>query len=190
MHSVDSLDLRLAEMARFKAQWDEMWLDEDLGRRIAKKEELIAWKGRICADDEAPLIRALTVAGFKGGSVWDLVNTRTPYPHLIETLIDHVKLNYLPITKEGIVRALMTQETGSSAREALVGLWREGAGKSDKALGWALAYVISYLTPRAKIGELADLMDGDDDVDHPFIRRLKKSEAGRRMLSARHEELE
>ena len=179
------------ELEIFKCEWDAAWLDDDLDRRRQRLDELIAWKARICEQDERPIVDALCEQGFNGNSVWDLVNTQARYPELIETLCEHLNGNYLPVIKEGIVRALMVREGGDEVRQALLDQWQIApiteVGGQD--LKWALAYVISYRTRRKQIGELAALMDGNEHTDDPFVRRLKRSEEGRAQLFARLEEL-
>jgi hypothetical protein len=53
-----------------------------------------------------PLIDEMRGIGIEVQSVWDLVNSLSPYPRAIPILIKHLKKPYHPKIKEGIVRAL------------------------------------------------------------------------------------
>jgi hypothetical protein len=83
----------------------------------------------------------------------------------------------------------MVRDSSMEQRTALIEEWQRSAGIEDMSLRWALAYVISYLTPRKLLRELTELMTGDEHSDEPFSRRLKKSAEGRQLLAARAEEL-
>ena len=68
--------------------------------------------------DQEPLVAALTAAGWppkvqqcgETRSVWDFVNTVEPYPHLLDTLAEHLIRPYHERIKEGIARALAVRE--------------------------------------------------------------------------------
>jgi hypothetical protein len=178
-----------SELDRFKSEWDAMWNDENLDRRRAQKEFLIAWKARICRADEAPLVGALSEKGFAGESVWDLVNTRAAYPELIPVLRDHARIEYLPPIREGIFRALTVRESGADVLAVLIHQWNQGADRTEKLTRWALANAISYIAKGAKgIELLSQLLDDEEYSNDPFVRRLKKSERGRQILSERMQE--
>lgn len=57
--------------------------DEELSRR---REE---WRRA-----EAPLVEELRAAGFEVESAWDLVNTATPYPAALPSLLEHLERPY------------------------------------------------------------------------------------------------
>jgi hypothetical protein len=56
--------------------------------------------------EEEPIVADLKVAGLDVKSVWDLVNTSTPYPNAIPLLLKHLVLPYPDRIREGIARAL------------------------------------------------------------------------------------
>jgi len=183
---VTSLNPLASELSEFEAQWEAIWSDDDLDRRRQRRDELIVWKARICAEDEKPLVEALRFRGFGGSSVWDLVNTRAAYPELIDTLRNHALRDYLPPTLEGIFRALTVRESDGEVFSTLVSEWRKGVGRNDRFLRWALANAISHIARTTdQRDELVTLIDGEEYSDEPFIRRLRKSKRGRELLSAR-----
>jgi hypothetical protein len=179
---------RLRDYEQFRLEWAALW-ESDLEGRAERRDALIAWKGRLCGEDESPLLDALRAAGFDGKSVWDLVNTREAYPELLETLRQHACYEYLPPTREGIFRALTLRDAGDRVFDTLVRLWRDGVGLDNKFLRWALANAISH---NARSGsqrdELASLIDGDEYSNDPFVRRLRKSRRGRELLGYRSKE--
>lgn len=59
---------------------------------------------------EAPLVQELQAAGFSVESVWDLVNTATPYPAALPILLDHLQRTYPGPVREGIARALAVRD--------------------------------------------------------------------------------
>ena len=56
--------------------------------------------------EEEPILADLRAIGWEVKSVWDLVNTSSPYPGAIPILLKHLTQAYSDRTKEGIARAL------------------------------------------------------------------------------------
>lgn len=59
---------------------------------------------------EEPLVEALREVGISVNSVWDLVNTREPYPTALPILIRHLTGDYHPKILAGIARALAVRD--------------------------------------------------------------------------------
>lgn len=59
---------------------------------------------------EIPLRQALQSAGIDVQSVWDLVNTATPYPEALPILLEHLDRPYPDRVREGIARALAVRD--------------------------------------------------------------------------------
>ena len=78
--------------------------------RRRKQEEERFRRSEDYARAEAPLRNALHAAGSQVSSVWDLVNTSSPYPELVPLLLDHIDRPYSDEVREGIVRALAVRE--------------------------------------------------------------------------------
>ena len=73
------------------------------------KEEWDAYVEKLRRNEE-PLIKALDEVGVRVNSVWDLVNTREPYPDALPVLIEHLKGSYHPKILAGIARALAVRD--------------------------------------------------------------------------------
>ena len=84
--------------ARLKAEgkWDEY---------IARKKErddAIRHQSEENSKAEIPLVEDLRGAGAQISSVWDLVNTKKPYPQLLPILFAHLDRPYPERIREGI----------------------------------------------------------------------------------------
>lgn len=93
----------------------EVTAEEYLARRAADpvlraQDEAAAARHAALVDEliraQQPLVDDLNAAGANVASVWDLVNTRDTYPHLVPVLIDHLPRDYPPGVRDGIARAL------------------------------------------------------------------------------------
>jgi len=103
-----------------KEHGDMLEKDPKYQAMMAEKEREWAKHAAMLEADAKPLVKALTAAGWPEGvpacdedgvrSVWDLVNTVKPYPHLLDTLGEHISRPYNAKTREGIARALAVKE--------------------------------------------------------------------------------
>ena len=75
-------------------------------------------------------------------TVWDLVNTRKPYPQAIDILIDHLNEDYDEGNIEGIVRALTVKEAKGKATQALIKKYGETPKVKDN-LRWVIGNAIA-----------------------------------------------
>lgn len=88
---------------------DELEKDPEYQAAMAERNRQLAEMEAMLDRDEKPLIEALEAAGWpprvrqcgQTRSVWDFVNTIEPYPHLLNTLAEHLPRPYHPRTKEG-----------------------------------------------------------------------------------------
>jgi HEAT repeat protein len=70
--------------------------------------------------DDLRVVNALKRVGLKVSSIWDLVNTKEPYPKAVPVLVMLLsEIESLPI-KEGIVRALTVKEARGLAGPPLI----------------------------------------------------------------------
>ena len=60
---------------------------------------------------QKPLLEDLAKVGVDVTSVWDLVNTSSPYPSALPVLLDHLQKPYPDGVREGIARALAVRAT-------------------------------------------------------------------------------
>jgi HEAT repeat protein len=124
--------------AQLKAEgkWDEY---------IARKKErddAIRRRTEENSKAELPLIRDLRDAGATISSVWDLVNSKAPYPQLLPILFAHLDRPYPERVREGIARALATRES-RSLWDKLVSRYLTESDSNTNGLKWALHLAIS-----------------------------------------------
>jgi HEAT repeat protein len=124
--------------ARLKAEgkWDEY---------IARKTERDGAVRRQSEENsraEIPLVQDLRGAGAQISSVWDLVNTKKPYPQLLPILFAHLDRPYPDRVREGIARALATRDSRSLWKE-LVNRYLAQSDTNTNGLKWALHLAIA-----------------------------------------------
>lgn len=110
-------------------------------------------KGMTKENDIVFVNRALASVGVSvEASVWDLVNTKEPYPEAIVPLMQclHVVQDYS--VKEGIIRALRVKETKQYAEDLLEWLFDECARTEKKHDGylWTIGNTVNYLCTKNK----------------------------------------
>jgi hypothetical protein len=114
-------------------------------REINKEKELerIDRSVRIRIEEE-PVLSELREAGWNVQSVWDLVNTSTPYPEAIPVLLKHLQFPYSDVVKEGIARSLAVPEPAvQKAWPLLVNEYRKTReGWGLKSQGDTRAYIL------------------------------------------------
>jgi hypothetical protein len=80
--------------------------DPDYVAQRASRERQRDEKERASRQAQTPLLQDLQGVGIEVSSVWDLVNTATPYPDALPILVEHLKRPYPDGVREGIARAL------------------------------------------------------------------------------------
>jgi hypothetical protein len=134
---------------------------------VRKKYQDLKKQMELDSKDEEPIIRDLNKIGLKIDSVWDLVNNK-PHPYLqndfigeysiaYPILVKHLDYNYLPKTKEGLIRALTEKQARSVAAEKILDLFYK---ESDGNLRWVMA------------NALRTLMNWNSRQKHPEIARV------------------
>ncbi len=88
--------------------------DPDFLARKQERERERAERSAGLRTEEEPILAELREVGWNVNSVWELVNTSTPYREAIPILLRHLLLPYSDRTREGIARALAV----SDARDA------------------------------------------------------------------------
>ncbi len=89
---------------------EELNSDPDYKARVAERDRKIERQAAVWEAEEEELVFDLRSAGFAVESVWDFVNTSTPYPAAIPILLDHLQRDYSDRTREGIARALAVRD--------------------------------------------------------------------------------
>ena len=111
------------------------WVRRDMERR--RKRAAMEARDRV---EEAHLLADLRNVGWDLNSVWDLVNTREPYPEAVPVLLKHLGRDYSDPIRDGIARALGVRAARYAWPE-LIAHWRtapEGTRTKD-GLGVAVA---------------------------------------------------
>lgn len=105
---------------------------EFVARKQAQEQERSERAARIRVEEE-PILAELRGIGWDVQSVWDLVNTNTPYPEAISILLKHLLLPYSDVVKDGMARALAVPEPEVQAA------WQLLIEEYRKALtGWGI----------------------------------------------------
>jgi hypothetical protein len=116
--------------------------DPDYLARKRERDEAIQRRAGENRKAEIPLVQDLRDAGAQVSSVWDLVNTKTPYPQLLPILFAHLDRPYPPRVREGIARALAVPESRSHWDE-LVNRYLAETDTTTNGMKWALHLAIS-----------------------------------------------
>jgi hypothetical protein len=132
-------------------------------QRIVRERQPTAAASRAETATEETLLRAeFRRAGIAVRSVWDLVNTSSPYQELYTVLLRHLTLSHHPRIREGIVRALTVKDAGEDVERALL---REFQSETEPQLRWALANTLTTAMPYHRRKK------------HPEIRRVFRRNA-------------
>lgn len=110
--------------------------------RKKDRDEVIQRKSGEFARAEAPLVQELRDAGAQVSSVWDLVNTKKPYPKLLPILFVHLDRPYPERVREGIARALAVPDSRSRWDE-LVNRYLAETDTTTNGMKWALHLAIA-----------------------------------------------
>ena len=118
----------------------ELREDPEHVRMRAEQEEALRHRRKFREQAEKPLVRDLRNVGCQVDSVWDLVNTKEPYPRAIPVLMEHLDEEYPAKVREGVARALAVPVLESEDWESLLAhFMAEEPGETKWALALALA---------------------------------------------------
>lgn len=91
----------------------ELHADPEWTARQQERDRRLQEQAAAYRKAEAPLVEGLNRArGVAVQSVWDLVNTKAPYPAAVSILLEHLMRPYPERVREGIARALAVPEAG------------------------------------------------------------------------------
>lgn len=132
MSELEKLQERMNELVGKPKSKEE--IDEFI--ELSRKVELELGK------EISELIFELSKKGIHISTIWDLVNTKKPYPEAIDILIDHLNKNYHEKNIEGIVRALTVKEAKGKATSTLIKQF-ENIPKEKNNLRWIVGNAIA-----------------------------------------------
>ncbi len=131
-----------------KLQNDPEFLAQQSERERIRKERTAAR----CAE-EKPLLEELRELGFTLETVWDLVNTATPYPEAIPVLLKHLQMPYQDRIREGIARALAVPDA-KEGWDTLIAEYRKISDPNEHGAKDGLAVAISAVSDDTLIDDL------------------------------------
>lgn len=140
---------------------DELAKDPEHLARVRQRDELIQRQAEQLARAEKPLVNALNSAGGGVSSVWDLVNSRQSYPHLVPVLLTHLGRSYPPRVREGIARALAVKEARTGWDKLVRSYLAEpppNAGEEVNEVKWAIHLAIARAADVSVLDELIGLV--------------------------------
>lgn len=149
-------------------EYQAMWRTRD-----ARLQQELQERARI----EQPLVDDLNAAGFFVKSVWDLVNTSSPYPRALPILLDHLQRDYPEEVLNGIARAMAVRES-KFAWQTLLRLFRAQFGQSSP---WGfkdgLAAALSAIADDELMPDVIELFQQPRHGEYRiyFVRTLKRS---------------
>jgi hypothetical protein len=166
-----------------KEQQDILDQDPQYQAMMAQKRRGWAEKAALLHKDEEPLVAALTSAGWPEAvrqcgetrSVWDLVNTAEPYPHLLDTLVDHLARPYHRRTREGIARSLAVREAkGTRIPRSMMAELKKETDPSD-SYRWAIINTLISMGDSSIADDVKELLtDARYESVRPHLSRLAK----------------
>ena len=142
---------------------DPEWVARDREREASRE----AFSARI-REEARPVLEDLAKVGFPVRSVYDLVNTSSPYPEAIPILLEHLGQPYHPRIREGLARALTVREAQGAVPQ-LIEAFRQDPDVSLNGPKWALGNALYFLA-----GEefLPDILDLSLDSSHGPARHM------------------
>jgi hypothetical protein len=149
--------------------------DPEWRSRRDLKEAERAERAQQFRQEQAELLADLRLRGSEVSSVWDLVNTATPYPKALPVLLDHLLRPYSVRTLEGIARALAVKDARPLAWDVMIGLIRSRSLPKGVADGImvALSAMARPTDLPALIEMLADRSIGSSRI--LLVRKLMRS---------------
>lgn len=108
--------------------------------------------------DDLKISNALLEVGVEVSDIYDLVNTRKPYPAAIPVLVHLLDESYTnPKIVEGIVRSLTVKEARGIANKRLLKLYFD-TPKTEIALRWAIGNALATITTTEDKDEILSIV--------------------------------
>jgi HEAT repeat protein len=113
-------------------------------------------------DEVKSLCDELRNAGLKINNLWDLVNTKTPYPEAISILLRHLQYDYHDKNKEAIIRALAIKEAIGKVGARLITTYNT-IPKEKMTLRWAIGNTIYATITKEEIKDILPIVQNKEN---------------------------
>ena len=131
------------EIEKLRQKYVELLRTERKSEKEIEELELLSGRLEEAAARETQELRnELKNVGIYIYTVWDLVNTKKPYPQAIDILIKYLNEDYDEGNIEGIIRALTVKEAKGKAGPALIKKY-ESIPKTKDNLRWVVGNAIA-----------------------------------------------
>lgn len=131
---------------------DPKWVAEQ-----EKRKQVLSRRATAFRAAEVPLVEDLNRTGIAVTSVWDLVNTPSPYPAAVPVLLEHLMQPYPERVREGIARALAVPEA-RSGWPILLETFRRETDTTTVGVKWALALALGATGTDEVLGDVFALL--------------------------------
>jgi hypothetical protein len=120
-------------------------------------------------EEDQMAVEALRTVGVEVRGVWDLVNTKEPYPEAIGVLLDLLQQVQNIRIKEGVARALAVPEARPVAARPLIKEFLDFPSKTKKQqhTKWAIGYALSVVADDSVFEDVLVLLN---DPRHAWTR--------------------
>jgi hypothetical protein len=149
---------------------DPDWVRENAERVVRRKAAADKLDEEL-RPEETPLLADLAAVGVKVDSVWELVNTKWPYPAAIPVLAAHLQRVRHPVLREGIGRALTVPEARGTAARVILSELQRPYGESPYSVRWVLANALTVAGDDSMVDEIKALIADNRYAD--VCERLK-----------------
>lgn len=159
--------------------------DEDFQRKKASRDAELQERVAVLRAAEQPIVADLGDAGVVVESVWDLVNTATPYPDALPVLMDHLERGGYPDrVMQGLGRALAVKPS-VTYWDRLKALYLAARGPEEVD---GVAVALAACATKQQFGDLVGFLSMEQGKQSRiyFLRPILKvgGSEGRRVVEA------
>jgi hypothetical protein len=131
----------------------------------------VAMNNQNLETEDKRICNALAKVGVKVNSIYDLVNSRAPYPEAIPVLLSELEFAKNDKIIEGIARALTVKEARGVATKTLIKLFKDykPSNQSEDLTKWAIGNAISYVADET---DFEDIVKLSKDKQHGSARQM------------------
>lgn len=147
--------------------------DPEFQQRRAEQEEERQARVRLLREAELPIVEDLHGVGVEVSSVWDLVNTSTPYPDALPVLLRHLQVGGYPDrVMESLGRALAVKPA-VFAWDTLRNLYLAAQGRGEEE---GLAVALAASATANQFDQLVSLLSEEShgDTRIHFLKAIRR----------------